>query len=55
MPCPDCEQHATPEQINELLAAHSERMQRQFDAQLKQAVAELLAQISYRPAHETIH
>ena len=41
MSCPDCEDHATPEQILELIERHHNRMEAEYTARLDEAVAEI--------------
>ena len=41
MSCPDCEDHATPEQILELIERHHARLEAEYTGRLEEAVAEI--------------
>ncbi|MGM0857232.1 MAG: hypothetical protein ACQEW0_09105 [Pseudomonadota bacterium] len=62
MPCPDCENSATPEQIADLLDSHHQRITAIYEqrldevlASLEKQVAELAGKTATRPANETLH
>ena len=62
MPCPDCQDHATPEQILELIHRHHDRLEAEYAERLEGAVAEirrlaetLAAANETRPAGTTLH
>lgn len=62
MSCPDCEGHATPEQILELIQQHHDRLEAEYTKRLEEAVAEirrltdtLTAATEQRPAGTRLH
>lgn len=62
MPCPDCQDHATPEQILEMIQQHHDRLEAEYTGRLEEAVAEirrltetLSAATETRPAGTRLH
>lgn len=62
MPCPDCEGHATPEQVFEMIQQHHARLEAEYTRRLEEAVAEirrlaetLAAATETRPPGTPIH
>ena len=62
MSCPDCEDHATPEQILEMIQRHHARLEAEYTRRLDDAVTEirrltatLTATNETRPAGTRLH
>ncbi len=62
MSCPDCADHATPEQILELIERHHSRLEAEFTRRMTDAVDEVNRQVNallsgqeQRPASATLH
>ncbi|QJQ98209.1 hypothetical protein [Halomonas sp. PGE1] len=62
MACKDCKDHATPEQILELIQRHHDRLEEEYTRRLEGAVAEirrltetLVATNETRPAGTRLH
>lgn len=56
MPCPDCKDHATPEEIAAAIHAHGQRLQAEFERQLSEAVADMRHRLEVSIAeHERRH
>lgn len=54
--CPDCQHHATDEQIAELLTEHTARLQAAFDEQLRIAIEQVVAQVTTsRAPYDRLH